>query len=307
MSQNPKESKTAGLWLRQTREAKNISLEEASRVTHIHPNVLKAIESDDIKGLGDVYARSFLRIYSEFLGLKKDEVLALWSPASPAPVVRRPAASSTRLEPPKIPTPPGEESFDILAFLKSIPWKPVAIAASVILVVFLLARLPGCHKKAASPPKKVAQLSSQAKTKAKAKAAVAPSTQKTSKDKQAAAPKAVVAPAAPKPAVAAPVAAESKTTPTPAPKKSQEKIILVIKAKEKVWLQIKVDGKVAFQSMLAKGSAESWQADEKIEMWVGNAGAIQVELNGQLLGKIGRPGQTLKHVVFTRSGLSIQH
>jgi hypothetical protein len=112
-----------------------------------------------------------------------------------------------------------------------------------------------------------------------------------------------VAPVAPPPAPAPAAAAASKPS---AVKKSQEKVILVVKAKEKAWLQIKVDGKVAFQNVLPKGSAESWQADEKIEMWVGNAGAIQVELNGQLLGKIGRPGQTLKRVVFTRSGLSIQ-
>jgi cytoskeleton protein RodZ len=299
MPQNPKEHKSAGLFLRQTREAKNISLEEASKATRIHTNVLKAIESDDLKTFGEVYARSFLRIYAEFLGVNKDEVLGLWAVmASGASPAGRKAVAPARPEPPRMPTPAGEETFDVFAFLKAIPWKAVGIVIASLFLIVVLARIPGCRKKTPSKPKKTAVQ--------KVKPTTTSVVPKPSKDKQPIENKAVV-PATPKPATIAPAAAETKI-PDAAPvvKKSQEKIVLVVKAKEKVWLQIKVDGKVAFQGVLAKGSAESWQAPEKIEMWVGNAGAVQVELNGQLLGKIGRPGQTLKHVVFTRSGLSIQ-
>jgi len=88
--------------------------------------------------------------------------------------------------------------------------------------------------------------------------------------------------------------------------KEGEKIVLVLRAKEKTWLQVKVDGKVVLQNLLARGAAESWQAREKIELWLGNAGAVQLEVNGRLLERIGRPGQTLRRVVITREGLSIQ-
>lgn len=304
MPQSPREFKSAGLFLRQAREAKNISLEEASKATRIHTNVLKAIESDDLKNFGDVYARSFLRIYADFLGANKGEVLDLWaaSTSSSTPAGRKVTASSARPEPPKIPTPAGEETFDLLSFLRSIPWKTVGIVIGAVLIMVVLARIPGCRKKTSAKSKKTAQ---QPRT-AKPKTAAVPVVKKSTKDKQPIVTKAAV-PVAPKPAATTPALTEAKTSlAAPETKKSQEKIVLVVKAKEKVWLQIKVDGKVAFQSVLAKGSAESWQAQEKIEMWVGNAGAIQVELNGQLLGKIGRPGQTLKRVVFTRSGLSIQ-
>ncbi len=51
--------------------------------------------------------------------------------------------------------------------------------------------------------------------------------------------------------------------------------------------------------------AANWQANEKIELWLGNAGAVELELNGKLLKKIGRPGRPLKNVTITRAGLSI--
>jgi cytoskeletal protein RodZ len=43
--------KSAGAMLRETREARGISLEEASRSTHIHVNVLRKIEADDFSSL----------------------------------------------------------------------------------------------------------------------------------------------------------------------------------------------------------------------------------------------------------------
>ena len=91
MSEN-KIEKSAGLFLKETRVAKNLSLEEVSKHTRIHPNILKSIEQDDYKNLGGVYAKGFLKLYAEYLGLDKDDIIRRFqsfSLASEAPSGRR--------------------------------------------------------------------------------------------------------------------------------------------------------------------------------------------------------------------------
>ena len=62
---------------------------------------------------------------------------------------------------------------------------------------------------------------------------------------------------------------------------------LTIRAKVDVWMQIKSDGAVIFQNVLHRGDTESWTAKEAIEIWTGNAGAMELSLNGRPLGEIG--------------------
>lgn len=56
---------------------------------------------------------------------------------------------------------------------------------------------------------------------------------------------------------------------------------LTIQTTADVWLQVKADGEIIFQSVLAKGSRESWTAEKDLELWTGNAGAMQLSLNGK--------------------------
>ena len=76
---------------------------------------------------------------------------------------------------------------------------------------------------------------------------------------------------------------------------------LTILSKADVWMQVKSDGAVIFQNVLPKGSKESWTAQEELELWTGNAGAMELVLNGKSLGS---PGTGVrKGIRVTRDGL----
>jgi hypothetical protein len=79
-----------------------------------------------------------------------------------------------------------------------------------------------------------------------------------------------------------------------------------IRARENCWIKAKVDGKVVFADILKKGRFESWQGKEKIELSLGNAGGIDLQLNDKLISPLGRKGQAIKHLVITKEeGLEI--
>lgn len=66
---------SVGERLRRAREEKGISLEEAHRVTKIHPRVLESIEEDRLENiLGKAYVKSFVKNYAHYLGLDAAQI-----------------------------------------------------------------------------------------------------------------------------------------------------------------------------------------------------------------------------------------
>jgi cytoskeletal protein RodZ len=289
--------KSIGRILRDARTEKNISLEQASKNTKIHLNILKVLESEDIETLGTVYAKSFLKLYAEYLGVDKEAILRRFQEAASQEETK----ALRRVRFPGEAPPPKGGRFHLTGFLKSAGkfFKGINYKIVIVLIV-ALAVIAGVvkfvkHRQLTTP------------TSEKAESKILPSLKPVSKKplmSSKALPEKTIFPEAVK-SVEVKKAVLAKEMDT-AVAKAQEKIVLVVKAKDKSWLSVKVDGKTVFRSILAKGTAESWQAREKIELTVGNAGAVELELNGKLLGKIGRPGQTLKNVVVTKAGLSIQ-
>lgn len=268
MAEN-KSEKTVGIVLKETRVARKISLEEVSKHTKIHINILKMIEADEFKSLGAVYSKSFLKLYAEYLNLDKDALIRRFENEQKLDDF----AGGKKLKIPEEKQIGNVMQFPV-EFLKKAGalLKKLNIKYIVIIILCILC---------------IAGIRKMLRTRKIAKQMVVAAEvldKKTSEKKQ--------------PAVS--------KQPESSSKKTNEKIVLVVRAKQKCWMQIKVDGKIVFQSILSAGAAESWQAKEKIELWLGNAGGIELELNGKLLEKIGRPGQTLKNVVVTRDGLSIQ-
>lgn len=83
-------------------------------------------------------------------------------------------------------------------------------------------------------------------------------------------------------------------------------IRLVIFAKEAdCWIKLKNDGKVVFQNTLRKGRSESWQAKERIEISLGNARAVELQINEKVISNLSRKGKALKNIVITKEGLTI--
>lgn len=88
--------------------------------------------------------------------------------------------------------------------------------------------------------------------------------------------------------------------------KAAAELTLTVSSKEDSWLQLKRDGKIIFKGVLAKGKKESWKAKAKFELWVGNAGGIELSLNGKELGSPGKKGEIIKNIVITKEGMKIK-
>ncbi|SHE42475.1 helix-turn-helix domain-containing protein [Desulforamulus putei] len=76
------------------------------------------------------------------------------------------------------------------------------------------------------------------------------------------------------------------------PPRQVEGVRVVLKVTDsQSWMQIVADGKTVFSGMVNPGETKDFQADEKIYLHVGNAGAVEVNVNGKDLGRLGEPGK----------------
>jgi hypothetical protein len=80
-----------------------------------------------------------------------------------------------------------------------------------------------------------------------------------------------------------------------------EKLHLVLKATQDVWIELKRDGAIIFKSVLKKDIPREWQADDDFELWTGNASVMDITLNGVNLGS---PGRGVKRgIAINRQGI----
>lgn len=288
-----------GTQLKKIRLEKGISLEEVQKKTKIHLNILKAIEGDSLTHLSPVYLKGFLKIYCHFLGVDPHDYIA--GPKEPqVPVVK---ITASRQEP--------QDTKQAVSFLKAfsqkiIPLKvhvrklkaafiAVIIVIFVVVIFFNIGKFISSKRRAYSMRKKSVAVSvsrpvSRSKTVEKKEIPVVPIVK--------AAPKSNLAPSAPA-VVVVPSASKALQ------KEAGSGIKLGVRTKENCWILVKVDGRVVFQRTLEKGRFENWQAKDKIELSVGNAGVVELEVNGQLFSNLGRKGQALKNIVITKDGLDI--
>ncbi|MQY69252.1 MAG: DUF4115 domain-containing protein [Firmicutes bacterium] len=68
-------------------------------------------------------------------------------------------------------------------------------------------------------------------------------------------------------------------------------LILSATAIEEVWVNITIDGKEEVQELLLVGDFRTWEAEKSLKIRVGNAGGIELELNGEPLELLGERGQ----------------
>jgi hypothetical protein len=88
-------------------------------------------------------------------------------------------------------------------------------------------------------------------------------------------------------------------TPSPSPSPSPPiytGIFLELVFSDTSWIQVTVDGVRQFQGELDAGTYKSWYGEERMELRVGNAGAVDVTVNGQKLGTLGAPGEVVDRV-----------
>lgn len=255
--------------LRQTREAKEISLVEAEADTRIKECYLRALETNDWAALPTpVQAQGFLRNYATYLGLDEEQVMARFgqvirNPATALPSPTRPEVKGRvanddgavfhprDIDIEHTPRAPGLLSSDIVI--------GVALALVVVIVGFGALQLVSDNSNETIPVVTTTPTLVPVMTE---------SVLRPTADTQ----------------VPPPV-----TTPTF--DASTGSVQLSLEATEHVWVRITVDGAVVLEGILAEGSPQTWQGTQQIMLETGNGAGLKAVVNGQPLGTLGERGQ----------------
>ncbi|MFA5361837.1 MAG: RodZ domain-containing protein [Candidatus Omnitrophota bacterium] len=268
---------SVGAKLKKIRLEKGISIEEVQKKTKIHPNILKAIEEDNFINLSPVYVKGFLKIYCKFLGVDYSQYILEYSelekkPSEYAPVQSR--STSVKLS-------SGSFSRIVNMLVKAAIFVVLIflVAGTGIFVFRKISAFIRNQNKISSAARKNMSKPGSGKPLKRSSKAVKPS-----------------APVEKRASAAVPLVKKIKTG-TP--------IRLGIRAKEDCWIKLSLDGKVIFQSIIRKGRSENWQAKKEIALSLGNAGGVDLEVNGSLIPSVGRKGQAVKSIVINEDGLKV--
>ena len=71
---------------------------------------------------------------------------------------------------------------------------------------------------------------------------------------------------------------------------------LVVRALEPTWIRIQTDDLRAADELLPPGAIREWTAERRFLLTVGNAGGIEIELNGRPMPRLGQRGAVIRQL-----------
>ncbi len=309
--------KKVGQILNQARLEKGLELEEASQELKIQKKFLKALEESNYQPFDSVvHIKGFLRNYSEFLGIKPEELLAFWR----REFNEKEYKSKTK----QLPEKPLKQQKTLIT--------PAIVTIGGIIIVtlgffsylFLQYRsLTGPPKLEIEYPNDNARISEKyinaqgvADTNTKLfineqqvnlnengrfNVPLALSTGLntiifTAKN-EAGGNREVIRTVFVIPQQEQQTAEKTRRATASAERVSKQDAELNIKIKadpETVWLEVKTEGQTLFQGMLIAGAELEFSSNKKITIKTGNAGSTQIILNNEDLGTIGEEGRVVE-------------
>lgn len=246
-------TKEIGKIFREKRQGLGLSAEEAGRRARIHVNVIKDIESGVFDRIGSIYLKSFMKKYSDFLGLDTQSVMEQYgSIESSIPTKEFNADIDI------------EEKEDSQDPFGTTPEKKLQIALavvlSVVLVVLVFVLIGMMRARLSRPVQKRADMI-EAVQKAKPVSTV--------KEEFAPAKQAQVTASKP-----------------PLETAKAAKVTLTLKAQGEVWLQLKSGEKRIFDGFMKSGDSKTWTSGETIIVWTGKADMLDFIVNNRQVGKV---------------------
>ncbi|MBM6761239.1 helix-turn-helix domain-containing protein [Megamonas hypermegale] len=272
--------------LRETREQKNLSLEDAEKGTNIRKLYIKAIEDGNYDKLpGEVFLKGFMKTYAKFLGLDGQKIIEQYKaeksgvkllpnndektieaeqsqPAEKTTVeadlkkeekIEKQPEKTTVDKPATKPVPNIDNFNESKKYLEtknsSGSKKNVFIIVIIIILIIVGA---------------VAFLSNQGSDSQPA-ADTQPTTEQTQPQQQQA----------------------QQPAPAPAPVSGSD---VTATFSQDCWTEVKVDGNTVLSETVKAGSSLNWKGNNQVEVTVGNAGAVDITFNGQPQGKMGDVG-----------------
>lgn len=235
--------------LRQKREELGYDYDYIFQKTKIHPKILKALEEEDFEYFSsEVYLKSFLKKYAQFLNLDFNSLIA---DLNLSEITEK---KSSRL-PPSI-TPSllefSQKFFLGLKFLLLF----IVVVISIYLVVTVINKISSKlipHKKHRVETARQVEVVPEPEV----KPSLSPEIPVTSFPQQ-------------------------------SEEEVNKPLELTLVAKDDCWIQIRSDGEKIYEGILKKGQRETWNAQNEFELWVGAASRLDVYLNGKNLGPLGR-------------------
>lgn len=111
-------------------------------------------------------------------------------------------------------------------------------------------------------------------------------------------PRAAVRAPGPAPEVTAPAAPAVSVPPAAAaPAVAQARVLepqrLVVKAVEPTWIRVQIDDARVVEELLKAGAQREWTSVRRFVLTIGNAGGIEIELNGRPLPPLGARGAVI--------------
>lgn len=304
--------KPLGDQLKAVRRTAGLSLEEVEGLTKIRKKFLAALEEGSYDGFpAEVYARGFLENYAEFLGFPADEVLTQY---------KRERGLGGRTEKP-LPVPRPTASTSRITITPRTLWAALGALSLFIAVAYLVTALTGF----ASPPRleltkpapglNVSSDTVDVEGTTDSGAELSINSQPVPTDPGGGFKEQVrLAPGTNTIRVAAKnkrgrerVVTRSVTVqtaavppqPTPAPVATPTGLLLTVRiGPNSAYLTVVVDGKQAFQGLLAPGTEQSFVATTRILLTTGNAGSTKVLINGQEQASLGREGQLRRGIEY---------
>jgi transcriptional regulator with XRE-family HTH domain len=268
-----------GEQLREARETRGLSLEDAERATRIRAKQLAAMEAGDFSDFASLaQARGFLRSYAAFLGLDVETLIAglqnnprkrsPFAPAASAPKGESRPGRAGRLAPlgptPTTGMPPVRDSWWRRVFTRDLLIGGVVVGLFGLLLTWGAWQLwQGGFTPAVTatsrPPLSVLGLT--------------PATTLTT-------------PTPTTPAV-------TPTAPLPTPLPNYVGVNIVVRAEQRLWLRAAVDGVETFVGQMAPGQTREFAGNTVVELWTGNARGTRVVFNGQDQGTLGDRGEVV--------------
>lgn len=249
-----------GAFLKHEREERGLTLREAAQVTKISTHNLEMLEAERFDELGgEIFVRGFLRSYSRYLGLDSADLMRRYEEQCGRP---RPVSNYT-----------GHEESDAVYLANDKQkrhWPLAVLGAAALIALFAWISWDGQGggtseraSRQASYPVSVTL-----------EAAPAPVTTAAMEEVPAAEPEAVPEPITTGPAVS-----------------------LSIHTDQVTWMQVWVDHGLVRERELPADYVWRIQADEQVEILTGNAGGFRLELNGEMLPRLGPEGQVRRRVI----------
>jgi cytoskeletal protein RodZ len=255
----PDDRPSVGRALAQARIEAGLSIDQVSTATRVRVPILQAIEQDDFSRCGgDVYARGHIRTIARAVGIDPEPLVEQFAEAHADEALAMPVA-------------PVYEATRIRAEPRRPNWTAAMIAAIVAIVGFVGFTF---FSGGGSDSTATAQTTTASPT---------VTTHTPTQTPQ--------ANGVPKP----PTASNSAIAAAPPGK-------VTVKASAEggtSWIQATdSNGKQLFQDSLKEGQSMTWTDDKEIKLVVGNAGAVQLFVNGKDIGLAGDQGQ-VAHLTYT--------